>query len=107
MTISERQQFSVTLSLAWVVWIRAEKSDLDLKRPKVSDWERVGSHKTLEDCEKALALQADTFEFYLKRRDPETKRHGKVFVSHDDEFIYAHEFSCLSDTVDPRGPKGK
>jgi len=93
----------------WVVSNQARKDDLkDLKRPSVNGWERLDKvYPTLVECEEGLALQADTFEFYLKQRDPDAKRHGKVFLSHDASYLYGHEFSCLPDTVDPRGPKGE
>jgi len=99
--------FATVLLLGWVVWIQASKRDLDLKLPRTTDWETTGKiYSTLEECESASAIQADAFEFILKKRDPEAKRHGMGFVSHDDAYLYSHEFVCLADTVDPRGPKG-
>lgn len=75
-----------------------------MKRPSVNDWERLNKvYQTLAECEEALALDADIFEIYLKQRDPDTKRHGKVILSHDASYLYGYEFSCLRDTVDPRG----
>jgi hypothetical protein len=96
----------VSLLFGWIVWLQASKGDLDLTRQRVTDWERVGSYPNADECEKALAFQADAFEFLLKRRDPDTRRHGSAFLSHDSTSLYVHEFSCLPDTVDPRGGKG-
>src|SRR5437879_1316685 len=99
----------LALMFGWIVWIQASKVELDPKRPRVSDWERVttdSAYGTLDECEKALAFQVDAFEFMLRKRNPDAKRHGKAFLSHDDAYLYGHEFFCLSETVDPRGPKG-
>jgi hypothetical protein len=95
------------LLLGWIVWLQATRGDLDFKRPRETDWERIGPHTTLDECEKALAIQADAFEFVLKKRDQDAKRHGNAFLSHDSTYLYTHEFVCLSDTVDPREPKVK
>jgi hypothetical protein len=98
----------VAVMFGWIVWIQASKYDLDSKRHMVGAWEPVSmSHMTLEECEKALAFQANIFEFILKQRDPDAKRHGRAFLSHDNTYLYSHEFFCLPDTVDPRRPKGK
>ena len=94
------------MMFGWVIWVQASKTDLDFKRPRVTDWERVGPHPTLDECEKALAFQADAFEFIVKKRDPDAKRHGTAFLSHDSMYLYGHEFLCLPDTVDPHGPRG-
>jgi hypothetical protein len=43
------------------------------------------------------------------REDPSRKVAGRgwTFTSPDGKTIYAPDFQCLPDTVDPRGPKGK
>jgi hypothetical protein len=101
------RRIPIMLVLGWIVWLQATRGDLDVKRPRETDWERVGPHTTLDECEKALAFQADAFEFMLKKRDPHTKRHGAAFLSHDATYLYAHEFFCLPDTTDPRESKPK
>jgi hypothetical protein len=104
---SRRRGVLTPLMLGWAIWIQADKRDLDLKIPKVTHWQQVNTHATLNECKEALALQADYFEFIIKKRDPAAKRHGTAFLSHDSEYLYGHEFVCLPDTVDPRGPKRK
>lgn len=98
------------MTFGWILWLQASKGDFDRTLPRVTDWERLNTgepYATLEECEKALTFHADAFEFLIKHRDPDAKRHGKAFVSHDSTSLYGHEFFCLADTVDPPGSKRK
>ena len=99
------------LALGGAIWFQASKQDLDFKKPGDTQqihWQRFdGGERTLDECEKTLAVQADLFEFFIKKRDPDAKRHGAAFLSHDRTNLYVHQFFCFPDTVDPRGPKEK
>ena len=99
----------IALMVGWIVWVQASKRDLDLSGPRTSEWFQAttgGTYPTRDECERVLAIQADALEIILKKRDPEAKRHDKAILSHDASYLYSHEFFCLPDTTDPRGPKG-
>ena len=93
---------SVSAECAWVFWETAETST------NSSTW-AVSARETKQTCEQALADKV--------RSESAPRGRGEVTVDHlagkprvwwrfGSEFS-VHTFTCLPDTVDPRGPKGK
>ena len=95
----------------WVLWVREWNGTIfDLKSPENTRWERVAADRvytTLDDCESALASEADTLNIMLMRRGLEPIHRGRMVYYKHNGLQYAHVFSCLGDTVDPRSPKGR
>jgi hypothetical protein len=73
---------------AWVLWSTAYKMQGDKPVSETVDPSRAFTSK--EDCERAVDRR-DVREDQRRKADPSTK----LF------------FTCLPDTIDPRGPKGK
>jgi hypothetical protein len=69
---------------AWVLWVQGA---IDSRAFDPEPW---GSFQSLNDCKRA-ASESD-----IKNRSAEVEKLGMHVLS-----------TCLPDTVDPRGPKGK
>ena len=78
---------------AWTMWMMGASSP----------WDSVGTFPTREQCMEALHQQAQAVE-KLGLKVTEDGPGGSFAGTDADRDIRGQ---CLSDTVDPRGPKGK
>lgn len=113
---------SASAECAWVLWDREDSKVLSISY-FATDWKIYDTYETKPSCNQGLQnmidfkrrvfptgpqeMQNGAIEEYRVQLTGNgysrtvTSREGKIHL------IETHQFSCLPDTVDPRGPKGK
>src|SRR5712691_6743458 len=86
---------------AWVLWMSTTIPALPDQGPGI-----VTAYPTMQECEAALAIEflrqkREGWEVYSVQPRTVVASKGKG------EKIIATHYTCLPDTVDPRGPKGR
>ncbi len=100
---------SASAECAWVLWEKQENVQWSEGRSAATFWELHAARQSEAECEAVLSrvfnAQVDFWKNLLKNGNGKlSSAPGYYSVSYE-KASYGHNFYCLPDTVDPRGPK--